>query len=78
MGARLGMLNLLIPNPRSIAGLMRTLQGLRVNMPAAVNTLFNALLNYASCARLDFAWVVVIRAPQVTAVYWFRFDEPAT
>ncbi len=59
MGARLGMLNVLIPNPRDIDGLVRTLQDFRVNMFPAVNTLFNALANDASFARLDFSGLVV-------------------
>jgi len=59
MGARLGMLNLLIPNPRDLAGLVKSLSGHRVNMFPAVNTLFNALANDADFARLDFSGLVV-------------------
>jgi long-chain acyl-CoA synthetase len=59
MGARLGMLNLLIPNPRDLPGLVKTLSGYRVNMFPAVNTLFNALANDADFARLDFSGLVV-------------------
>lgn len=59
MGARLGMMNLLIPNPRDIAGLVRTLSDYRVNMFPAVNTLFNALANEPAFARLDFSGLVV-------------------
>jgi long-chain acyl-CoA synthetase len=59
MGARLGTLNLLIPNPRDLPGLVKTLSGYRVNMFPAVNTLFNALANDADFARLDFSGLVV-------------------
>jgi long-chain acyl-CoA synthetase len=59
MGARMGTLNLLIPNPRDLAGLVKTLSGHRVNMFPAVNTLFNALANDADFARLDFSGLVV-------------------
>jgi long-chain acyl-CoA synthetase len=59
MGARLGMLNLLVPNPRDLPGLVKTLSGYRVNMFPAVNTLFNALANDADFARLDFSGLVV-------------------
>jgi long-chain acyl-CoA synthetase len=59
MGARMGMLNVLIPNPRDLPGLVKTLSGYRVNMFPAVNTLFNALANDADFARLDFSGLVV-------------------
>ena len=77
MGARLGMMNLLIPNPRDIAGLVRTLQDVRVNMFPAVNTLFNALANDAAFARLDFSGLVVsngggMAVQEATAKRWFE------
>jgi long-chain acyl-CoA synthetase len=77
MGARLGMLNVLIPNPRDIAGLVRTLQDFRVNMFPAVNTLFNALANDASFARLDFSGLVVsngggMAVQEATAKLWLK------
>jgi long-chain acyl-CoA synthetase len=77
MGARLGMKNLLIPNPRDIPGLVRTLQGHRVNMFPAVNTLFNALANDPGFARLDFSGLVVsngggMAVQEATAKLWFK------
>lgn len=59
MGARLGMNNLLIPNPRDIRGLVRTLAKHQINMFPAVNTLFNALTHDAEFARLDFSKLVI-------------------
>jgi long-chain acyl-CoA synthetase len=57
MGAHFGGMNVLIPNPRDIPGLVRTLAKHQINMFPAVNTLFNALANDADFARLDFsAW----------------------
>ena len=38
MGAHFGAMNLLIPNPRDIPGLVRTLAKYRINMFPAVNT----------------------------------------
>jgi long-chain acyl-CoA synthetase len=75
MGARLGMLNLLIPNPRDIPAFVRTLGGYRVNMFPAVNTLFNALANDAAFARLDFSGLVVsngggMAVQEATATLW--------
>lgn len=59
MGARLGMMNLLIPNPRDLRGFIRTLSKYQVNMFPAVNTLFNSLANDVEFARLDFSQLVV-------------------
>jgi long-chain acyl-CoA synthetase len=77
MGARLGMKNLLIPNPRDVPGLVRTLEGERVNMFPAVNTLFNALANDAGFGRLDFSGLVVsngggMAVQEATAKLWFK------
>ena len=55
MGTRLGALNILIPNPRDIPGLVKTLSSHQIGMFPAVNTLFNGLLNNADFAKLDFS-----------------------
>lgn len=55
MGTRLGGLNILIPNPRDIPGLVKELSKYQFNMLPAVNTLYNALLNNADFAKLDFS-----------------------
>ncbi len=77
MGARLGMLNLLIPNPRDVPGLIRTLGEHKINMFPAVNTLFNALANDPDFARLDFSELVVsngggMAVQQATAEKWLK------
>ena len=77
MGARLGGLNVMIPNPRDIPGLVKTLAGHRVNMFPAVNTLFNALVNDPGFARLDFSGLVVsngggMAVQAATAQQWQR------
>jgi len=75
LGARLGMANLLIPNPRDIPGFVKTLAKHRVNMFPAVNTLFNALANDPDFARLDFSDLVIsngggMAVQQATAEKW--------
>ncbi len=77
MGARLGMLNLLIPNPRDLRAFVSALQGHRVNMFPAVNTLYNALAVDAEFAKLDFSGLVVangggMAVQQSTAERWFK------
>jgi len=75
LGARLGAMNVLIPNPRDIPGLIKTLRGYQVNMFPAVNTLFNALANEPDFAHLDFSGLVVsngggMAVQQATADRW--------
>lgn len=55
MGTRLGGMNILIPNPRDIPGLVKELSKYKFNMLPAVNTLYNALLNHPDFAKLDFS-----------------------
>nr|WP_297357558.1 long-chain-fatty-acid--CoA ligase [uncultured Caldimonas sp.] len=77
MGARMGTMNLLIPNPRDIPGFIKTLQKHRINMFPAVNTLFNAMANDPEFARLDFSGLVVsngggMAVQQATAEKWLK------
>ncbi len=55
MGARMGSLSILIPNPRDLPGVIKTLSKYRINQFPAVNTLFNALANHPDFAKLDFS-----------------------
>jgi long-chain acyl-CoA synthetase len=55
MGMRMGGLNLLVPNPRDIPGFVKELAKYKVTVFPAVNTLYNALLNNADFAKLDFS-----------------------
>jgi long-chain acyl-CoA synthetase len=77
MGARLGSMNLLIPNPRDIPGFIRTLAKYKVHLFPAVNTLFNALANEPEFARLDFSELVIsggggMAVQQATAEKWLQ------
>jgi long-chain acyl-CoA synthetase len=76
-GARRGMLNILVPNPRDIPGLIRTLSKQRIHMFPAVNTLFNTLANDPDFARLDFSELVIsngggMAVQPATAEKWLR------
>ncbi len=77
MGAHFGAMNVLIPNPRDIPGLVRTLSKVQINMFPAVNTLFNALAADPDFARLDFSKLVVsngggMAVQKATAERWLR------
>lgn len=52
---RYGGLNVLITNPRDIPLLVKELQPWKFTVITGVNTLFNALVNHAAFAQLDFA-----------------------
>ena len=76
-GARLGAMNILVPNPRDIPGFIKTLRAYKVNMFPAVNTLFNALANDPEFAKLDFSDLVIsngggMAVQQATAERWLK------
>ena len=76
-GARLGAMNILVPNPRDIPGFIKTLKAYKVNMFPAVNTLFNALANDPEFAKLDFSDLVIsngggMAVQQATAERWLK------
>src|SRR3546814_6885557 len=52
---KLGARNLLIVNPRDIPALVKSLRQNRFTALTGVNKLFNALLNNADFAKLDFS-----------------------
>ncbi len=53
--ALMGGLSLLVPDPRDIKGLIRTMRRAKVTTMTGVNTLFNALINTPEFAQLDFS-----------------------
>jgi long-chain acyl-CoA synthetase len=54
-GVRQGTLNVLITNPRDIAGLVKELSRYRFNVLPGVNTLYNALAENPEFRKLDFS-----------------------
>jgi long-chain acyl-CoA synthetase len=55
LAMRAGGCNLLIPNPRDIAGFIKELVKYQVNSFPAVNTLYNALMHHPDFAKVDFS-----------------------
>src|SRR5580692_3655170 len=55
LGMRAGGVNLLIPNPRDMAGFVKELSKYQVNSFPAVNTLYNGLLHTQGFDKLDFS-----------------------
>jgi long-chain acyl-CoA synthetase len=77
LGARMGHLNILVPNPRDIPGFVDTLRGHKIHIFPAVNTLFNALAAEPAFARLDFSELVIsngggMAVQQATAEKWLK------
>lgn len=59
LGTRLGVMNLLIPNPRDIPGMIKELMKYKINLLPAVNTLYNGLLNNPDFAKVDFSELIM-------------------
>jgi long-chain acyl-CoA synthetase len=55
---RTGGMGVLIPNPRDIPGLIKSLRGIKFTTFPGVNTLYNALLNNPDFKTLDFSNLV--------------------
>jgi long-chain acyl-CoA synthetase len=55
LGMRAGGANLLIPNPRDMAGFVKELMKYQVNFFPAVNTLYNGLLHAPGFDKIDFS-----------------------
>ncbi len=53
--ARFGGMNILIPDPRDLHRLIRTMRSAGITAMSGVNTLFNALINHPSFGGLDFS-----------------------
>jgi long-chain acyl-CoA synthetase len=53
--ALMGGLSVLVPDPRDLKGLIRTMRRARVTTMTGVNTLFNALIHRPDFATLDFS-----------------------
>jgi long-chain acyl-CoA synthetase len=53
--ARFGGMNILVPDPRDLRRLIRTMRGAGITATSGVNTLFNALINHPSFSTLDFS-----------------------
>jgi long-chain acyl-CoA synthetase len=55
LAMRAGGVNLLIPNPRDMAGFVKELSKYQINSFPAVNTLYNGLLNTPGFDKIDFS-----------------------
>ena len=55
LAVRAGGLNLLIPNPRDMAGFVKELMKYQINFFPAVNTLYNGLLHTPGFDKIDFS-----------------------
>lgn len=77
LGIRTGAMNLLIPNPRDMAGFVKELAKYKFNYFPAVNTLYNSLLNNPEFAKLDFSGLKVsngggMAVQSAVAERWFK------
>src|SRR5256885_1038885 len=77
LGVRAGGTNLLIPNPRDMAGFVKELTKYQVSFFPAVNTLYNGLLNTPGFDKLDFSKLKVsngggMATPKPGAEKWLQ------
>jgi len=59
LGLRMGGCSLLIPNPRDLPAVFKTLAGERVHSFPAVNTLFKAMASHPDFERIDWSQLVI-------------------
>jgi long-chain acyl-CoA synthetase len=59
LGMRTGAVNIMIPNPRDMKGVIKELAKVHINIFPAVNTLFNGLASQPEFAKLDFSGLVI-------------------
>jgi long-chain acyl-CoA synthetase len=59
-GMRAGAMNILIPDPRDIGGMIRELDKYPFNLLLGVNTLFKSLLNHRAFYHLDFSRLKIV------------------
>ena len=74
---RTGGMGVLIPNPRDIASMVKTLRGHAFHTFPAVNTLYNALLNNPEFAKLDFSRFIAangggMAVQEAVATRWYK------
>ncbi|MEX3985508.1 AMP-binding protein [Paraburkholderia sp. EG287A] len=55
VGFGVGACSTLIPNPRDIAGLVKTMKAQRFHLMCGLNTLYNALLNHPASRQVDYS-----------------------
>ena len=77
LSMRMGGCNLLIANPRDIAGMLKELSTTKFHSLPAVNTLFNALANHADFEKVDWSALKIsvgggMAVQQATARLWLQ------
>ncbi|MCA0243137.1 MAG: long-chain-fatty-acid--CoA ligase [Proteobacteria bacterium] len=77
LGMRMGGANILIPNPRDFAAMLKELSQHRFHSLPAVNTLFNALANHPDFGQVDWSHLKIsvgggMAVQQATAKLWLE------
>ncbi|MBC8726580.1 long-chain fatty acid--CoA ligase [Paraburkholderia sp. 31.1] len=77
---RTGGLGVLIPNPRDIPGMIKSLGGYAITTIPAVNTLYNAMLNSPDFHKLDFSKLLTangggMAVQEAVAKRWFELTR---
>jgi long-chain acyl-CoA synthetase len=77
LGMRMGGMNILIPNPRDLPAVFKTLAGETFHSFPAVNTLFNAMANHPEFGSVDWSKLVIsvgggMAVQSATAKLWLE------
>jgi len=77
LGMRMGGANILIPNPRDLPAVFKSLQGEKFHSFPAVNTLFNAMANHPDFGSVDWSGLVIsvgggMAVQSATAKLWLE------
>ena len=77
LGMRMGGMNILIPNPRDLPAVFKTLSGETFHSFPAVNTLFNAMANHPDFGTVDWSKLVIsvgggMAVQSATAKLWLE------
>nr|HET7858545.1 long-chain-fatty-acid--CoA ligase [Caldimonas sp.] len=77
LGMRMGGANILIPNPRDLPAVFKSLQGEKFHSFPAVNTLFNAMANHPDFGTVDWSSLVIsvgggMAVQSATAKLWLE------
>jgi long-chain acyl-CoA synthetase len=77
LGMRMGGANILIPNPRDLPAVFKSLQGEKFHSFPAVNTLFNAMANHPDFGTVDWSGLVIsvgggMAVQSATAKLWLE------
>jgi long-chain acyl-CoA synthetase len=80
LAVKMGGMNVLIPNPRDLDGMVETIGKYKFNVLPAVNTMFNSMVNHAGFQKLDFSQMRIsngggMAVQRIVAENWLKLTH---